>query len=99
MQAKFLEFEQPIAELEAKIEELRKLGNDAEVNVGEEIKRLEQKSAELTQSIFASLNVWQVVQLARHPQRPYFFDYVHRIFTEFDELHGDRQFLDDEAIV
>ncbi|MES2998974.1 MAG: acetyl-CoA carboxylase carboxyltransferase subunit alpha [Pseudomonadota bacterium] len=99
MQGKFLEFEQPIAELEAKIEELRKLGNDAEVNVSEEIKRLEQKSIEQTQSIFASLNAWQVVQLARHPQRPYFLDYVEKIFTEFDELHGDRQFSDDEAIV
>lgn len=99
MQGKFLEFEQPIAELEAKIEELRKLGNDAELNVSEEIKHLEQKSIQLTQSIFASLNSWQVVQLARHPERPYFLDYVHKIFTEFDELHGDRQFSDDEAIV
>jgi acetyl-CoA carboxylase carboxyl transferase subunit alpha len=99
MQGTFLEFEQPIAELEAKIEELRKLGNDAEVNVSEEIKRLEQKRIELTQSIFSALSAWQVVQLARHPQRPYFLDYVHKIFTEFDELHGDRQFSDDEAIV
>lgn len=99
MQNQFLEFEQPIAELAAKIEELRKLGNDAEVNVNEEVKHLEQKRVELTQSIFSALNAWQIVQLARHPQRPYFLDYVHKIFTEFDELHGDRQFSDDEAIV
>ncbi len=99
MQGTFLEFEQPIAELEAKIEELRKLGNDAEVNVSEEIKRLEQERIKQIQSIFASLDAWQVVQLARHPQRPYFLDYVDKIFTEFDELHGDRQFSDDGAIV
>lgn len=99
MQGTFLEFEQPIAEIEAKIEELRKLGNDAEVNVSEEINRLEQERIRQIQSIFGSLNAWQVVQLARHPQRPYFLDYVHKIFTEFDELHGDRQFADDEAIV
>jgi acetyl-CoA carboxylase carboxyl transferase subunit alpha len=99
MQGTFLEFEQPIAELEAKIEELRRLGNDAEVNVSEEIKRLEQERVKQIQSIFSSLDAWQVVQLARHPQRPYFLDYVHKIFTEFDELHGDRQFSDDEAIV
>lgn len=99
MHFKFLDFEQPIAELGAKIEELRKLGNDAEVNVSEEIKRLEQRKIELTQSIFRSLNAWQIVQLARHPQRPYFLDYVQRIFTDFDELHGDRQFSDDSAVV
>ncbi len=99
MHFKFLDFEKPIAELGAKIEELRKLGNDAEVNVSEEIKRLEQQKLELTQSIFQTLNAWQIVQLARHPQRPYFLDYVQRIFTDFDELHGDRQFSDDAAIV
>lgn len=99
MHGKFLDFEQPIAELEAKIEELRKLGNDAEVNVSGEIKRLEQRKIEEVQSIFSSLNAWQVVQLARHPLRPYFLDYVDKIFTEFDELHGDRQFADDEAII
>lgn len=99
MQGKFLDFEKPIAELEAKIEELRKLGNDAEMNVGEEIQRLEQESIKKTQDIFKQLTPWQVVQLARHPERPYFLDYVHNIFTEFDELHGDRQFSDDEAIV
>ena len=99
MHFKFLDFEKPIDELGPKIEELRKLGNDAEVNDGEEIKRLEQRKLELTQSIFQTLNAWQIVQLARHPQRPYFLDYVHRIFTDFDELHGDRQFSDDTAIV
>lgn len=99
MHFKFLDFEQPIAELAAKIEELRKLGNDAELNVNEEIKHLEQKKIELTESIFQSLNAWQIVQLARHPQRPYFSDYVSRIFTEFDELHGDRDFSDDPSII
>lgn len=99
MHFKFLDFEQPIAELGAKIEELRKLGNDAELNVNGEIKRLEQKKIELTESIFQSLNAWQIVQLARHPQRPYFSDYISRIFTEFDELHGDREFSDDPSII
>ena len=99
MHFKFLDFEQPIAELGAKIEELRKLGNDAELNVNEEIKRLEQKKIELTESIFQSLNAWQIVQLARHPQRPYFSDYVNRIFSDFDELHGDREFSDDSSII
>jgi len=99
MNQDFLEFEQPIAELEAKIEELRLVGNDAEININEEIKRLEQKSSDLTKSIFSSLNSWQIVQLARHPQRPYTFDYVERIFTDFDELHGDRHFADDMALV
>lgn len=99
MHFKFLDFEQPIAELGAKIEELRKLGNDADVNVNEEIKRLEQKKIELTESIFQSLNAWQIVQLARHPQRPYFSDYISRIFSDFDELHGDREFSDDPSII
>jgi acetyl-CoA carboxylase carboxyl transferase subunit alpha len=99
MHFKFLDFEQPIAELAAKIEELRKLGNDADLNVNEEIKRLEQKKIELTESIFQSLNAWQIVQLARHPQRPYFSDYINRIFSDFDELHGDREFSDDPSII
>lgn len=99
MHFKFLDFEQPIAELAAKIEELRKLGNDADLNVNEEIKRLEQKKIELTESIFHSLNAWQIVQLARHPQRPYFSDYINRIFSDFDELHGDREFSDDPSII
>lgn len=99
MNLNFLDFEQPIAELEAKIEELRLVTNSNEINIIEEIKRLEQKSQELTRSIFNSLNSWQVVQLARHPQRPHSFDYIQRIFTDFDELHGDRHFADDLAIV
>lgn len=99
MHFKFLDFEQPIAELGAKIEELRKLGNDADLNVNDEIKRLEQKRVELTESIFQSLNAWQIVQLARHPQRPYFSDYISRIFSDFDELHGDREFSDDASII
>lgn len=99
MNLNFLEFEQPIAELEAKIEELRLVTNDSEVNISEEIKRLEQKSRELTRTIFNSLNSWQVVQMARHPQRPHTLDYIERIFTDFDELHGDRHFSDDASIV
>ena len=99
MDLNFLDFEQPIAELEAKIEELRYVGDDAEINISEEIRRLEEKSRSLTQSIFAKLNAWQVAQLARHPQRPYLLDYIARIFTDFEELHGDRAFADDPAIV
>jgi acetyl-CoA carboxylase carboxyl transferase subunit alpha len=95
----FLEFERPIAELEAKIEELRHVGTDAEINISEEIERLQKKSLELTANIFSNLTAWQVVQLARHPLRPYSLDYIGRIFTEFDELHGDRLFNDDRAIV
>lgn len=94
-----LEFERPIAELEAKIEELRLVGNDGQVNIQEVLIRLEKKSRQLTESIFKRLTPWQVVQLARHPQRPYSLDYIERIFTEFDELHGDRAFADDAAIV
>jgi acetyl-CoA carboxylase carboxyl transferase subunit alpha len=99
MNLKFLDFEQPIAELEAKIEELRYVGDDAEININEEIGHLQAKSRSLTESIFAKLNAWQVSQLARHPQRPYTLDYLQRIFTDFDELHGDRAFADDPAIV
>lgn len=99
MNLNFLEFEQPIAELEAKIEELRLVGDDNEINIGEEISRLENKSRSLTESIFSSLSAWQISQLARHPQRPYMLDYVERIFTDFQELHGDRAFGDDPAIV
>jgi acetyl-CoA carboxylase carboxyl transferase subunit alpha len=99
MNLNFLDFEQPIAELEAKIEELRYLGSDAALNISDEIGRLRKKSEELTRSIFASLTPWQVSQLARHPQRPYTLDYVDRIFTEFQELHGDRAYADDPAIV
>ena len=99
MNLNFLEFEQPIAELEAKIEELRYVGDDAEININEEIGRLQAKSKSLTESIFSKLDAWQISQLARHPQRPYALDYIQRIFTEFEELHGDRTFADDPAIV
>ena len=99
MDLNFLEFEQPIAELEAKIEELRYVGSDTEINISEEISRLKIKSQSLTESIFSSLSSWQVSQLARHPQRPYMLDYVERIFTDFEELHGDRHYSDDAAIV
>lgn len=99
MNLNFLEFEQPIAELEAKIEELRYVGDDAEININEEISRLEEKSRSLTESIFSRLNAWQIAQLARHPQRPYTEDYIERIFTDFEELHGDRTYGDDAAIV
>ena len=95
----FLDFEQPIAELEAKIEELRYVGNDKEININEEITRLKKRSRELTRSIFSSLTPWQVSQIARHPQRPYTQDYIERIFTDFDELHGERYFADDPAII
>lgn len=99
MKHSFLEFEQPIAELEAKIEELRFVSNDNEINISEEIKRLETKSKTLTETIFAKLSSWQIAQLARHPERPYTLDYIERVFTHFEELHGDRAFGDDPAIV
>jgi acetyl-CoA carboxylase carboxyl transferase subunit alpha len=99
MNMQFLDFEQPIAELEAKIEELKFLGDDSEINVEEEVKRLEAKSRALTTSIFASLTPWQVTQLGRHPGRPYTLDYIPLLFTEFTELHGDRMYADDTAIV
>jgi len=99
MPLSFLDFEQPIAELEAKIDELRFVSSDAEVNIGEEIARLRAKSRALTTSIFANLTPWQVAQLARHPQRPYTLDYAVTIFDDFQELHGDRMYADDQAIV
>jgi len=99
MDLNFLDFEQPIAELEAKIEALRYVGDDAEININEEISRLEEKSRTLTESIFSKLNAWQIAQVARHPQRPYTLDYIERIFTDFEELHGDRTYGDDAAIV
>jgi len=99
MNLNFLEFEQPIAELEAKIEELRHVGSDSEVNISEEITRLQAKSQELTGAIFSNLNPWQISQMSRHPLRPYVMDYIKRIFTDFQELHGDRSFSDDAAIV
>ena len=99
MDLNFLDFEQPIAELEAKIEELRLVGHDNEINIGEEIERLEKKSRTLTESVFAGLSPWQISQLSRHPQRPYLLDYTRRLFDEFHELHGDRAYADDPAIV
>ena len=99
MAVAFLDFEQPIAELEAKIEELKHVGSDSEVNISDEIARLQAKSRQLTTSIFASLTPWQITQLARHPQRPYTLDYTAAICSEFHELHGDRMFGDDLAIV
>ncbi len=95
----FLDFEQPIAELEAKIEELRYVNADSDINIGEEIKRLQKRSNDLTRSIFSSLTSWQISKVARHPNRPYTLDYVERIFTDFNELHGDRSFADDAAII
>lgn len=99
MAMNFLDFEQPIAELEAKIDELKFVSSDAEVNIGEEIARLRAKSRALTTSIFSNLSQWQIAQLARHPQRPYTLDYISSIFTDFQELHGDRMYADDYAIV
>ncbi len=99
MAMNFLDFEQPIAELEAKIEELKFLGADSSVNISEEIKRLQSKSRALTSNIFQNLTPWQITQLARHPQRPYTLDYVSMIFTDWQELHGDRMYGDDLAIV
>jgi len=99
MDLNFLEFEQPVAELEAKIEELRHVGDDNEINIAEEIEHLQTKSRGLTEQIFANLTPWQISQLSRHPLRPYFLDYVSRIFDDFQELHGDRTFADDKAIV
>jgi len=99
MNLDFLDFEQPIAELQAKIEELRLVGNDNEINIQEEIERLEGKSRSLTESIFSNLSPWQISQLARHPLRPYTLDYVSRIVDDFEELHGDRAYADDHAIV
>ena len=99
MNLNYLDFEQPIAELQQKIEELRFATSGSGVNLTEEIARLEKKSQELTQQIFSNLSPWQVTQLARHPQRPYALDYLKAIFTEWEELHGDREFADDAAIV
>lgn len=99
MDLKFLDFEQPIAELEAKIDELRFVGDDSEINISDEIERLKEKSEALTRSIFSSLSPWQIAQLARHPLRPYTLDYLEAICADFQELHGDRMFADDPAIV
>lgn len=99
MKTSFLDFEQPIAELEAKIEELRFVQDDSALDISEEIERLNAKSQTLTKDIYAKLGAWQVSQVSRHPQRPYTLDYIQALFTDFDELHGDRAFSDDPAIV
>jgi len=99
MDLNFLDFEQPIAELEAKLDELRLVGHDNELNIQEEIDRLQKKCRTLTETVFAGLSPWQISQLSRHPQRPYLLDYVRRLFDEFHELHGDRAYADDHAIV
>ena len=96
---KFLEFERPVAEVKAKIEELRRFNSDNEVDFSDEIERLEKRRASLERSIFSALTPWQITQLARHPLRPYSLDYIERIFTDFHELHGDRAYADDPAIV
>lgn len=99
MNTNYLDFEQPIAELEVRIEELRLVGSDNDLNIADEIAKLETKSGELTKNIFSDLGAWQVAQLARHPQRPYTLDYINGIFDDFDELHGDRHYADDAALV
>ena len=99
MKQTFLDFEQPIAELQQKIEELRFVHEDSAVDISEEIDRLERKSQQLTKDIYGKLSAWQIAQVARHPQRPYALDYLRSIFTEFEELHGDRSFADDAAVV
>jgi len=99
MDLNFLEFEQPIAELEAKIEELRFVGDDSEININDEVSRLRSKSETLTKSIFAKLSAWQIAQVARHPMRPYTQDYLEMIAPDFQELHGDRMYADDPAII
>lgn len=99
MDLKFLDFEQPIAELEAKIEQLRMVEFDNDINISDTLKQLEDKSRELTESIFSELSDWQISQVSRHPGRPYTLNYIELIFTDFHELHGDRTYADDQAIV
>ena len=99
MDPNYLDFEQPIADLEAKIRELRLVGTDNDLNISEEIQNLQDKSTKLTEKIYANLSSWQISQVARHPLRPYTLDFIKHIFTDFDELHGDRLFADDLAII
>ncbi|HEX7763554.1 MAG TPA: acetyl-CoA carboxylase carboxyltransferase subunit alpha [Cellvibrio sp.] len=99
MNLNYLDFEQPIAELEGKIEELQLVGNSSDVNIADEVAKLREKSTKLTESIYSKLTAWDIVKVARHPLRPYTSDYISRVFTEFDELHGDRHFGDDAAII
>jgi acetyl-CoA carboxylase carboxyl transferase subunit alpha len=99
MNLNFLDFEQPIAELEGKIEELQLVGTSSDVNIADEVAKLREKSTKLTETIYSKLTAWDVVKVARHPHRPYTSDYISRVFTDFDELHGDRHFGDDHAII
>lgn len=99
MKTTFLDFEQPVAELEAKIEELRYVQDDSAVDISEEIARLQKKSGTLTKELYGKLSAWQISQVARHPQRPYSLDYINALFSDFEELHGDRAFAEDPAIV
>ncbi|MBL4826592.1 MAG: acetyl-CoA carboxylase carboxyltransferase subunit alpha [Spongiibacteraceae bacterium] len=99
MNPNYLDFEQPIAELEVKIEELQLVGSDNDINIGEEISKLREKSTRLTEKIFTDLSPWDTVKVARHPMRPYCLDYIQRVFSEFNELHGDRHFGDDQAMI
>ena len=99
MKQTFLDFEQPIAELQAKIDELRYVHEDSAVDISDEINRLQRKSHRLTKDIYAKLSAWQIAMVARHPQRPYTLDYINGLFSEFRELHGDRSYADDAAIV
>src|SRR5260370_15816346 len=99
MKTTFLDFEQPIAELEAKIEVVGLVQDDSGVDISQEIERLSKKSRDLTKDIYAKLSAWQISKVARHPQRPYTLDYVNAILTDFEEMHGDRAFADDAAIV
>jgi len=99
MKLSFLDFEQPIAELEAKIDELNHVQNGSALDINDEIKRLQKKNSDLTKDIYSNLTAWQISQVARHPQRPYTLDYIQALFTDFEELHGDRAFADDPAIV
>src|SRR5215472_13420141 len=99
MKTTFLDFEQPVSEIEAKIEELRFAQDESATDISDDILRLQKKSAGLTKDIYAKLSPWQISQVARHPQRPYTLDYIHNIFADFQELHGDRSFADDASIV
>ena len=99
MKTSFLDFEQPVADLESKIEDLRFVQDDSAVDISEEIRRLRKKSDSITKEIYAKLSAWQIAQIARHPQRPYTLDYIKALFTDFEEIHGDRLFADDSAIV
>lgn len=99
MNPNYLDFEQPIAELEVKIQELQSISSDVDLNISDEVQKLREKSTALTEKIFSDLTPWNIVKIARHPLRPYTSDYIPRIFTDFDELHGDRHFADDKAII